>query len=189
MIRRKPRFEGEATIVIDGRRSPDVAYIVLGLVWTGFVAWIVIAMRLDRTQSDRIMIAFMLLTLPVLAWGLAGSVSRLRDRRPFFEADIEGLRLHPSLAPAPLPWSEIRSLSIYTVSGRRGFGGRIRVLLHNPVRSIALPFGAREIRLRLFDLHLSYKTAADLLRQLKRLRADTPPVGEAQAASTSAIKA
>ncbi len=176
---RRPRFEGETTIVLQGRRGPDATYIVLGLVWTAFVTWIVIAMLLDRMQRDQGVIGFTLLTLPVLAWALVGSLSRLRDRRPFFEADAEGLRLHPSLAPLPLAWSEIRSLSLQTVSGRRGFGGRIRVLLREPVRSTNYPFGSHEIRLRLFDLGLSYKTAADLLRQLKRLRGGPSPTTEA----------
>ena len=118
---------------------------------------------------------FLVLLWPLAIVGLIAPVSRLWNRKPFFQADTEGLRLHPGFWPRALPWSDIRSLSIRTdpFGGNGAFSrnGMIRVLLRTPQRTAAYPFGTREIRLPLRMLDLSRKDGANLLRRLKQLRA------------------
>ncbi|WP_165183951.1 hypothetical protein [Caulobacter soli] len=162
------------TIILQGRRTSDIVYLGLYVAWLGLVVGLVIDGVFHGSRDDPGIGVFAVLTLPVLAWAFMGSVSRLRNHQPFFQADAQGLRLHPSFAPAPLPWSAIRSLSIQSDPyGRsRGLGarGQIRVLLREPSRSLSYPWGSLEVRMRLMDLDLSHREAADLLRRLKVLR-------------------
>lgn len=173
MSRRKSRFEGETTIVIHGRRAEDVVWTLMGATYLALTIWVVSEVLLGDA-SDNGFAVFMVLAAPFAVWTMAGSLSRLSDRRPFFQADTEGLRLHPGFWPRPLPWSDIRSLSVQAAPfGGAGVGaqnGQIRILLREPGRAPAYPFGTGEIRMDLRRLGLSRKGAADLLRQLKRLR-------------------
>ena len=172
MNRRKPRFEGETTIVIPGRRIEDVVWAAMGATFLALTIWVVSDAIFGGASTNDGIAAFFVLASPFLVWAMAGPVSRVRDRRPFFQADAEGLRLHPGFWPRPLPWSDIRSLSIQTGGGGRGQNGQIRVLLRDPERTSAYMFGVGEIRLPLRMLGLSRRDAAHLLRQLKRLRSE-----------------
>lgn len=175
MRRQKQNFAGETTIVIPGRRIEDVIWIVLGSAFLAMIVWAASAAAFGGAREDNGVVAFMVLAAPFLVWALDGSVSRLKDQGAFFQADVKGLRLHRSFWPRPLPWSDIRSLSIQTdpFGGARvgTQSGQIRILLREPGRTPAYPFGTHEIRVHLRRLDLSRKDAADLLRQLKRLRA------------------
>ena len=180
MSRRKPRFEGETTIVLQGRRAEDIVWIVMGATYLALTIWVASEALSGRAGDGDGFALFMILAAPVALWALAEPVSRLKDRRPFFQADAEGLRLHPGFWPRPLPWSDIRSLSIQTdpFGGSRvgAQNGQIRIRLREPGRAPAYPFGTREIRIHLRRLGLSRKDAADLLRQLKRLHPFPSPL-------------
>jgi hypothetical protein len=128
--------------------------------------------------QDAELLALVALTSPAALWGLVGSIWRLRDRRAFLTADAEGVTLHPSFWPKTLPWSAIRSLSIRPDPFDDSLfmrAGALRLLLHEPRWTLARPLGWRAIHLRLRRLDLSRKDAADLLRQLTRLRANSSP--------------
>jgi hypothetical protein len=171
---RKPRFEGETRIVIQGRRAEDIVWIVIGTTFLALTIWVTSEALSGRAPDGDGFALFMILAAPVAIWALVEPVSRLKDRRPFFQADAEGLRLHPGFWPRPLPWSDVRTLSIQTDPfGGAGLGaqnGQIRILLREPGRAAAYPFGTREIRMDLRRLGLSRKDAADLLRRLRVLR-------------------
>jgi hypothetical protein len=173
--RRQPCFEGETTIVIPGRRLEDTILVVFGVMLLAMMAWAAGDAIFSPSPHDAELLALRVLSLLILVWALTRPITRLRDRRAFFQADAGGLRLHPGFWPRPLAWSDIRSLSIRNdvFAPSRGLNGQIRILLRTPQRTFASPFGAREVRVHLRRLNLSRREAADLLRQLKRLRSQS----------------
>ena len=180
-MRQEAAFEGETTIAIPGPRVEDAIVAVACGIYLAITLGAA-GETLLSGASDAELLALVALTSPAALWGLVGSIWRLRDRQAFFTADAEGVKLHPSFWPRTLAWSEIRSLSIQPDPFDDALfmrAGALRLLLREPRWTLARPLGWRAIHLRLRRLGLSRKDAADLLRQLRRLRADPSPlVGE-----------
>lgn len=166
-------FAGRAEIIIAGERGPDISILVLSVIGLVVVGGLSLTILIAPEPGGGGVALIGLAILPVLTWVLIGAAWRLRDRRPILRADAHGLSLHPSYAAQSLPWSAVKSLAIKTPFFGRGAGlpqALIRLRLAKPIRSLANPFGSREIRLRLYRLGLSHRQAANLLRQLRHLR-------------------
>ncbi|WP_165183950.1 hypothetical protein [Caulobacter soli] len=164
------RFEGETTIKLQGGPANSLFYLTITLGFIAAMGWSVVS-AMGRPHGAGELLAC-LVAIPPAIWFAASLVWRLTDPSPLFQADHQGLRLHPSLLFRPLPWTMIKSLSLQK-SPIRGVAAKdVRILLKEPARGLMAPFGTREFRLSLQALRLSPRDGADLLRQLRRLRAD-----------------
>ncbi|HWW26064.1 MAG TPA: hypothetical protein VNZ85_09255 [Caulobacter sp.] len=167
-MNRKAAFEGDNPVVIVGRRTGDIimgvcAFLLLAL----FIFAGVDAARNLQTQWGTALMAVG--GWIFFGWILIGVAWRLRDRLPALVADETGLRLHPSLSPRPLPWGEVRSIAFKPARSNRE-PDVLRIKLNTTVRSLSHPWGSDNLRLASPYLGLSRQEAADLLRQLRRLR-------------------
>lgn len=163
------RFAGKTRIVLGGRRRDDAVILGLGG-YAVLVLSVLLVLMLRNPERPWGIVAFLVLAILWIGWMARGAIARLRDDRPWLVADTEGLRLHPTVAPDLVPWSMIHGQSIQK-SRRASVSPVLQVLVRQPVRSLASPLGAIDIRVGLSHLGLTEESAANLVRQLERLRA------------------
>ncbi len=59
-MKRKFAFEGETSIMIQGRRAEDILWIIMGAAFLGLEIWGLIDSWLNKTKLDEIFLAFAL---------------------------------------------------------------------------------------------------------------------------------
>ena len=111
---------------------------------------------------------------PMLLWGLtatavapfaAGSLWRIRDRRPAIEATPAGLACHPSLYPGTIPWSEITTVE---VAGAKP--ARLRIHVRHRFWALSTWLEGASVRLSLPRYRLSRRSGQQMARDLNAWR-------------------
>jgi len=167
-VTEKARFEGDDPVIVTGQRRGDV---LLAVISGALLALIVFAAVVGSSDMDAPTLVLTGGMLAFLTWALTGTLWRLRKGGPVFQADGEGFRVHRSISPDKVRWTDVRSVAIDNGAWRRP--ATVRFRLKRRLRSFNHPIGTRELHLALPYMGLSRRNAADLLRQLRRLRGAT----------------